>query len=83
MKSQRRSVHRRWIRRVNRDISAPDSYRDEWRAEQCLACWHFVPLAGTLGKDFGACTNAESPFDQRVMFEHDGCEAFEPRPGGS
>jgi hypothetical protein len=32
---------------------------------------------GALGSDYGACINRESRFDGRVMFEHDGCAAFD------
>jgi Protein of unknown function (DUF3027) len=41
----------------------------------------WLPLAGELGSDYGACANARSPFDGRVQFEHDGCEA--PREGAT
>lgn len=77
MKSDPGEVHERWMARRNR-IQEGSEYKDEWYAEQCLRCWHYVPLTGALREDYGACTNPQSPFDQRVMFEHDGCEAFEP-----
>jgi hypothetical protein len=70
-------IHRRWVQRRNRDTGSPD-YREEWYGEQCLHCRFYVPLEGPLGADWGACTNATSPFDRQVMFEHDGCDAFEP-----
>jgi hypothetical protein len=31
---------------------------------------------GDMGLDYGACTNSASPLDGRVVFEHDGCDAF-------
>jgi hypothetical protein len=68
--------HERRRHRLNRRMDSPD-YRDEWYGEQCLHCRFYVPLDGPLGEDYGACTNAVSPFDGRVMFEHDGCEAFD------
>jgi hypothetical protein len=52
-------------------------YRDEWRAEQYGRCRFWVPLSGTWGADYGACTNTASPRDSRVAFEHDGCDAFD------
>lgn len=33
-------------------------------------------MTGALGADWGVCTNSRSPFDGRVQFEHDGCDAF-------
>ena len=52
-------------------------YRDTWYYEQCGGCRFWIPLVGSLGSDYGACTAAGSTFDGRVMFEHDGCPAFE------
>jgi Protein of unknown function (DUF3027) len=51
-------------------------YREEWRAQQCGGCAFWVPLAGSWGLDYGACTNPASPFDRRAQFEHDGCDEF-------
>jgi len=68
-----KSVRSRWMERRNRKQEAPD-YQDRWRVEQCLHCRFYTPLIGELGGDFGACSNPTSPFDGRVMFEHDGCE---------
>jgi hypothetical protein len=39
-------------------------------------CAFWVPLAGSWGLDYGACTNPASPFDRRAQFEHDGCDEF-------
>jgi hypothetical protein len=69
-------THRRWLANRSRYQEA-DTYRDEWWAEQCGACRWWIPLSGALGNDYGACANPASPFDARVMFEHDGCEHFE------
>lgn len=76
-RDRQRAIHERWRERKNRDQSDP-AYPDAWYGEQCGACRHWLPLAGSLGNDYGACTNTDSPFDKHVMFEHDGCEAFEP-----
>jgi hypothetical protein len=41
----------------------------------CATCGFLVPLAGTLGRVFGACANERSPFDGMVVsFDH-GCGA--------
>ncbi len=74
----RDAAHQRWIRALNRRTEAP-AYRDEWYWEQCADCAHWCALAGPLGEDWGVCANAESPFDSRVRFEHDGCDEFQPR----
>lgn len=78
MTTNYREIHRHWaeVLRSNRDTGDP-TYREEWYLEQCGGCRHWVPLGGALGEDWGACSNPASPFDGRVMFEHDGCEWFE------
>ena len=52
------------------------SYNEAWRAEQCGQCQFWIPLAGTWGLDYGACSNEASTFDGSIRFEHDGCEVF-------
>lgn len=69
----RDATHQRWVAHRNRDTASPE-YEEAWYAQQCGGCWFYVPLAGGYGYDWGACTNAESSFDGRLMFEHDGCE---------
>ncbi len=73
------SCHQRWFERRTRNQDEP-SYKDEWWAQQCIQCRFFVPLTGDLGHDFGACTNESSEWDQRVMYEHDGCSTFDVDP---
>ncbi|MEV7376465.1 DUF3027 domain-containing protein [Streptomyces sp. NPDC090301] len=75
-------VHRRWLQLLNRSTGSP-SYRDEWFDEQCGGCRFWIPLSGDLGLDWGACTHADSRFDGRVRFEHDGCEYFSVRDDGT
>lgn len=75
--AHRRDTHARWITGRNRG-GGSSTYQEEWYAQQCGACWFYVPLAGEYGMDWGACTNARSAFDGRVMFEHDGCEEHSP-----
>jgi hypothetical protein len=72
-----RECHERWGKRLNRDMAAPE-YQDEWYQQQCLFCRYFIPLSGAFRDDYGACSNTQSPCDGRVMFEHDGCEQFQP-----
>ncbi len=66
-----------------------DEATDRWRAGEggpdteiartapfpCATCGFLVPLAGPLGRVFGACANERSPFDGLVVsFDH-GCGA--------
>ncbi len=71
-----KECHQRWFERRNRNQD-DSSYKDNWWAQQCVQCRFFIPLTGPLGHDFGACTNYLSKYDQRVMYEHDGCDSFE------
>jgi hypothetical protein len=75
-------AHERWLRKLNRQTGA-SGYRDEWWDEQCGGCWFWIALSGELGRDWGACTHAESTFDGRVRFEHDGCASFKIRNDAS
>jgi len=67
--------HERWVERLNRRSGRPD-YKEEWARQQCFLCIYFVGLTGAYKHDWGACTNPESQFDGRVMFEHDGCDHY-------
>ena len=42
---------------------------------KCVSCGYFNPLAGSLGSAFGACTNAVSPADGKVVAASFGCGA--------
>ncbi|MFI9001089.1 DUF3027 domain-containing protein [Streptomyces sp. NPDC053541] len=75
-------VHARWLTMLHRSTADP-GYRDEWYDEQCGGCRFWLALSGEPGLDWGACTHARSPFDGRVRFEHDGCDAFAVREDGS
>ena len=75
------AAHSRWILRLNRSEDNP-RYQDAWAWEQCGGCIHWLPLAGTLGTDWGVCSSQRSPFDREAMFEHDGCDFFEEDPHG-
>lgn len=75
LKNDRKHIdicHQRWLERRNRKQES-DDYRDAWYDQQCGRCVFFVPLTGTIGLDYGGCTNLESKFDGTIMFEHDGC----------
>ena len=42
---------------------------------KCIGCGYLNPLAGSLGSAFGACTNAVSPADGKVVAANFGCGA--------
>ncbi|MFE6872755.1 DUF3027 domain-containing protein [Kitasatospora sp. NPDC057692] len=74
--------HARWYALGNRSAVGA-AYRDEWYSEQCGGCRYWVALRGESGADYGVCSSAESAFDGRVRFEHDGCDCFTVREDGS
>ena len=74
-------THDRWARRFEqRELFGRSSTAApvDGIVPQCMLCRYYVPLAGPLGEDWGACTNAASAHDSTIMFEHDGCAAFAP-----
>jgi hypothetical protein len=75
-KAHHRQTHTRWVEKISRNTGAPD-YPDEWAHQQCGGCRYWVPLTSEWGLDWGGCSNVGSSFDRHVMFEHDGCDAFE------
>jgi hypothetical protein len=80
---QAAATHARWAKKIglNRDTSDPD-YPESWCWEQCGGCRHWVPVDGPLGGDWGVCSNARSPLDATLRFEHDGCDVFEAADPG-
>jgi hypothetical protein len=70
-----RKTNKRWDQKfpLNRSQLSPD-YQEEWLNEQCFTCQYYVKLTGEFGSDWGVCSNPASPFDGKLMFEHDGCE---------
>ncbi len=53
-----------------------------WGSDCSQGCRFFLPLAGPLGNDWGACGNPLSHRAGLLTFEHQGCGKFE-RPGDS
>jgi hypothetical protein len=49
----------------------------DWGPDCSCGCKHFLKLAGSLGFDWGVCTNADSPRAGLLTFEHMGCKFFE------
>ncbi len=67
--------HERWVKKGNRPIGQPDA-PEEWVESQCMFCAYYLALPGKFAFDWGVCSNAKSPMDGRVTFEHDGCDEF-------
>ncbi|MFU8806736.1 MAG: DUF3027 domain-containing protein [Bradymonadaceae bacterium] len=65
----------RWVQNLNRNLSTMN-VPEHWWEDQCYCCLYYIRLCGAFIHDWGVCTNPASPFDGRVMFEHDGCDAF-------
>ena len=84
MSTEEGRIHARWAKLLpaNRDSGDP-TYKEEWYSTQCGGCRHWIALAGALGSDWGVCSGASSPFDGKLMFEHDGCEVFEESSDGA
>lgn len=51
----------------------PDNPMTQQAPGQCETCGFFVPLRGTLGRVFGACTNELAPSDGTVVSRDHGC----------
>jgi hypothetical protein len=54
--SHRTATYKRWSARLNRSMN-DQSYREEWRGEQCGLCQFWIPMAGWWGLDWGGCSN--------------------------
>ena len=62
---------KRWIegdRGPNTDIA-------RWAPKNCGTCGFYLPISGSLRQSFGACANAISPEDARVVSVNHGCGA--------
>lgn len=71
------ACHKRWLRKTNRyALPVVGEQPDEWSIEQCGQCAYYLPVTGVFGSDWGVCSNEQSEFDGRAMFEHDGCDAY-------
>jgi hypothetical protein len=53
------------------------SRTDDWGPDCSCGCKHFLALAGTLGYNWGVCSNLQSPRAGLLTFEHMGCRFFE------
>jgi Protein of unknown function (DUF3027) len=66
------TTHTRWIEKLYTDNGTMGA--------ECMVCRFFIKLQGSLGYDWGACTNVVSSHDGAIVFEHAGCEHFEWAP---
>lgn len=86
-------VHERWLEKNCTPYGPPkrtDEVGKQWddgALLQCGGCMYYVPLEGSLGMDWGACSNPRSPQDGKVTFEHHGCMAYNnwdlPKPASA
>ena len=64
-----RAALKRWIRQEYK--ANPPEVTAEGVDYQCGGCRFFL----ALDSDYGICSNAASPYDGRIVFEHIGCKA--------
>jgi hypothetical protein len=65
----RDSAANRWLA----GTGGPDNEMTHQAPAMCASCGFMVPLAGSLGRLFGACTNEYSPQDGEVVSRDHGC----------
>lgn len=53
----------------------PNSPMAQMAPKPCNSCGFFIPIAGSMRSAFGACANAISPEDGRVVSAEHGCGA--------
>lgn len=61
------------VQRWQRGEPGPNNEMSREAPANCGTCGYFVPLRGSLGVLFGACTNEYSPSDGRVVHLDHGC----------
>lgn len=61
------------VERWRRGEPGPDNEMSREAPANCGTCGYFVPLRGSLGVLFGACTNEYSPSDGNVVHLDHGC----------
>lgn len=49
----------------------------DWGPDCSCSCYHFIPLQGKYGCDYGVCANKKSPRAGLLTFEHQGCYHYE------
>lgn len=64
-KEEFQKIHDRWIKRMGSMKQPAD--------RQCGGCCYYIPLEGSIGQDWGACSNPKSSWDGTVVFEHFTC----------
>lgn len=53
--------------------AGPDTDIAKAAPGRCGTCGFSIPLAGSLGRAFGVCTNERTPFDGKVVSDDHGC----------
>lgn len=80
-KEERHACHKRWCETGR--ATPPEGTKERQMADdakQCGFCAFYIPITSDLGMDWGACGNAKSPHDGKVVFEHFTCLQYEFRP---
>ncbi len=81
-KEQMAAIHKRWLEKNCRPYGPPKrtdaigKRYDDGALLQCGGCKFYIPLEGSIGADWGACSNPRSPQDGKVTMEHHGCMAY-------
>ncbi|WBF59302.1 DUF3027 domain-containing protein [Propionibacterium freudenreichii] len=65
----RSEAAQRWIE----GAAGPDNPSTEHAPAYCLTCGYFQRLSGSLGVEFGVCTNSFAPRDGKVVSVDHGC----------
>lgn len=65
-------IHRRWLAKMEEVEGRYGPPKHQ--LAQCGGCSYYIPLEGSIGMDWGTCSNPNSNFDARAVFEHHGCE---------
>ncbi len=72
-RSHLNACRRRWVMRQDRVLKS-SGHPDSRYGKPCGQCRCFIPLYGRFKREWGACSNPDSPHDGVVRFKHDGCE---------
>lgn len=69
-------THKRWATRFLLPERPADNVFEDGNTivKQCDICRFYLRLKYL---DWGVCSNPASPFDGRLIFEHDGCDDIE------
>lgn len=64
------------VKKLPKDYEPYGSANREDSSDCSCGCIFYIALKGTLGRDWGVCTNEKSHRCGLLTFEHQGCEKF-------